>query len=66
MTVIVDNLDGQPDDSLHMTNRGSLNLTFSPIPRLDIVAEFLLGNRINKDGQCGSSSQLQLGTSFRF
>jgi len=43
-----------------------VNLTWSPIPRLDLVAEFLFGNRINKDRARGSSSQLQLGTSFRF
>jgi hypothetical protein len=30
------------------------------------VSEFLFGNRINKDGQKGGSSQLQLGTNFRF
>jgi len=30
------------------------------------VAELLFGNRINKDGARGVSSQLQLGTNFRF
>jgi hypothetical protein len=65
-TVVVDNIEAQPGSSLHMTNRGSFNLTWSPIPRLDLVGEFLFGNRINKDGQKGGSSQLQLGTNFRF
>jgi hypothetical protein len=65
-TVVVDNLEQQPADALHMTNRGSFNLTWSPIPRLDLVAEFLFGNRIDKDRRRGSSSQLQLGTNFRF
>ena len=65
-TVVVDNIDVQPGDAFHMTNRCSVNLTWSPIPRLDLVGEFLFGNRINKDGQRGASSQLQLGTSFRF
>jgi len=65
-TVLVDNLAVQPGEALKMTNRGSLNLTWSPIPRLDLVAEFLFGNRINKDGARGASSQLQLGTNFRF
>jgi hypothetical protein len=65
-TVVVDNIAVQPGDSFHMTNRGSVNLTWSPIPRLDLVAEFLFGNRINKDRQRGSSSQLQLGSNFRF
>ena len=65
-TVLVDNLGRQPGESFHQSNRGSLNLTWSPIPRLDLVAEFLFGNRIDKDGQRGSSSQLQLGSNFRF
>jgi hypothetical protein len=65
-TVIVDNIDAQPGDAFHLTNRWSMNVTWSPIPRLDLVGEFLFGNRTNKDGQRGGSSQLQLGTSFRF
>jgi hypothetical protein len=65
-TVLVNNIEPQPGYSLHMTNRGSFNLTWSPIPRVDLVGEFLFGNRINKDGQSGGSSQIQLGTNFRF
>jgi hypothetical protein len=65
-TVIVDNIEAQPGDAFHMTNRWSLNLTWSPIPRVDLVGEFLFGNRSNKDGQKGASSQFQLGTNFRF
>jgi len=65
-TVVVNNIAPQPGSALHMTNRWSFNLTWSPIPRIDIVSEFLFGNRINKDGQKGASSQLQLGTNFRF
>jgi uncharacterized coiled-coil protein SlyX len=65
-TVIVTNTDLQPGDSFHQTNRWSLNLTWSPIPRVDIVGEFLFGNRSNKDGARGSSSQFQLGSNFRF
>jgi hypothetical protein len=65
-SVLVNNIAAQPGSAFHMTNRWSLNLTWSPIPRVDLVSEFLFGNRINKDGQKGSSSQLQLGTNFRF
>ena len=65
-TVLVENVELQPADAFHMSNRGSLNLTWSPIRRIDLVGEFLFGNRINKDGQSGTSSQLQLGTNFRF
>jgi outer membrane DcaP-like protein len=65
-SVLVNNIAAQPGSAFHMTNRWSLNLTWSPIPRIDLVSEFLFGNRINKDGQKGGSSQLQLGTNFRF
>jgi hypothetical protein len=65
-TVLVENVELQPGDSFHMSNRGSFNLTWSPIPRIDVVGEFLFGNRIDKDGESGASSQLQLGTNFRF
>jgi hypothetical protein len=65
-SVLVNNIAAQPGSAFHMTNRWSLNLTWSPIPRVDLVSEFLFGNRINKDGQKGGSSQLQLGTNFRF
>jgi outer membrane DcaP-like protein len=64
--VRVDNLDIQPDDALRATNRGSINLSWSPISRIDLVAEYLLGNRINKDRKSGFSNQLQLGGNFRF
>jgi hypothetical protein len=65
-TVIVNTLDVQPGDALKQTNRGSFNLTYSPVRRLDLVAEYLFGNRIDKDGKQGFSSQIQLGTNFRF
>ena len=65
-SVLVTNVAAQPGNAFHMTNRWSLNLTWSPIPRLDLVSEFLFGDRIDKDGQKGTSSQLQLGTNFRF
>jgi hypothetical protein len=65
-TVVVNNIEPQPGDAFHLTNRWSLNLTWSPIPRVDLVGEYLFGNRSNKDGGRGSSSQLQLGTNFRF
>lgn len=65
-TVLVNNVAAQPGDALHQTNRWSLNLTWSPIRRVDIVSEFLFGNRTNKDGASGFSSQLQFGTNFRF
>ena len=62
----VDNPAIQPPDALRNTNRGSLNLSWSPIPRLDLVIEYLLGNRVNNDGSSGFSNQLQVGGNFRF
>ena len=64
--VTVDNLDVQPDDALHRTQRSSINLTWTPIQQLDLVLEFLGGRRVNKDGKRGTSSQIQAGWTFRF
>jgi hypothetical protein len=64
--VYVDNLDIQAGGALHQTVRYSINFSWSPIPRLDLVGEFLSGQRLNKDGNRGSASQWQLGTRFRF
>ena len=64
--VWVDNLDFQEPDALRRTERFSLNLVWSPIQRLDLVAEYLWGRRFNFDGQSGSAGQLQLGGTFRF
>lgn len=64
--VNVANLDIQPVDALHRTQRTSVTLTFTPTPQLDLVLEFLAGTRVNKDGTRGASSQLQAGWTFRF
>jgi hypothetical protein len=39
---------------------------WSPIPRLDLVTEFLWGRRQNKNGQDGFAAQTQIGSTFRF
>ncbi len=64
--VNVDNLDIQTLDSLRRTQRTTINLTWSPIPQGDLVLEFLAGTRVNKDGQRGTSSQIQTGWTLRF
>ena len=64
--VNVGNLDIQPDDALQRTQRTSVNITWSPVPQADLAVEFLFGTRVNKDGEKGSSSQLQLGWIWRF
>jgi archaellum component FlaC len=64
--VWVDVIGAQPNDALKETRRFSLNFAWTPIPRLDLVAEILSGNRVNKDLQQGSATQIQLGSRFRF
>jgi DcaP outer membrane protein len=64
--VFVDNLDIQPADALRETTRTSFNLSWSPIDRIDLIAEFLSGRRVNKDRQDGRAGQLQFGWIFRF
>jgi hypothetical protein len=64
--VRVSNLDIQPDDALRETQRSSLNVTWLPISQLELVVEFLGGRRVNKNGQRGTSSQVQAGWTFRF
>ena len=49
--VWVDVLENQPNDALKYTRRFSLNLAWTPISRLDLVAELLTGTRVNKDLQ---------------
>ncbi len=64
--VVVENLDIQTQDSLHHTNRATANAIWSPVQRIDIVLEFLIGLRANKDHQRGTASQIQSGVTFRF
>jgi hypothetical protein len=64
--VWVNVLENQPNDALKYTRRFSLNLSWTPISRLDLVAEVLTGTRVNKDLQSGSATQIQLGSRFRF
>jgi hypothetical protein len=62
--VWVDTLDIQSSDE--ETLRTSINVAWSPIERIDLVAEFLTGRRVNKDGQRGTAAQYQWGGRFRF
>ena len=64
--VTVDNLDIQPPDSYHKTNRFAVNLVFSAADRVDIGTEYLYGSRTNKDGQSGHANQIQVVGLFRF
>ena len=64
--VNVSNLDIQPEDAFHRTQRTSVNLMWNPVPFVDIVVEFLAGTRVNKNGQRASSSQIQSGWTLKF
>jgi len=64
--VFVDNPEIQTPDSLRQTTRASFNISWSPVQRIDLIAEFLAGRRVNKDRQDGRAGQLQLGWIFRF
>jgi len=64
--VDVENLDLQSGDALRWTQRTSFNIAWSPIPRIDIVLEFLSGWRVNKDGRRGTAKQVQAGWNYRF
>jgi hypothetical protein len=64
--VNVSNLDIQTPDSLKRTQRSTINLTWSPFAETSLIAEFLAGTRVNKDGQSGRSRQMQVGWLFRF
>jgi hypothetical protein len=59
--VNVSNLDIQPDTALRRTHRSTINLTWNPIPQASLVLEFLGGTRLNKDGNRGTSTQIQAG-----
>ena len=64
--VKVRTLDIQPASALQRTNRYSGNVIWAPVPRLELVAEFLYGVRVNKDAHGLRARQLQIGSTFRF
>ncbi len=64
--VDVDNLPIQGPESYDLTRRASINLVYSPIKRLDLVTEYLWGERENKNGEKGTSSQIQIGSRLVF
>jgi hypothetical protein len=64
--VNVANLDVQAGDALKRTQRTTYNITWSPVPPADIAIEYLVGTRVNKNGERGTSSQIQAGWIYRF
>ena len=64
--VDVDNLSFQEDSDYAHTDRAIVNLMWSPVPRIDIGAELLWGQRENKDGNNGTARQFQFAAKYRF
>lgn len=62
----VDNLDFQPPDAYHRTNRLAINTIISPSKRVDLGLEYIYGTRENKDGAKGHANQFQAVGLFRF
>jgi hypothetical protein len=56
----------QPGDALRRTQRATANVTWNPLTRADVILEVLTGERVNKDGQRGTSNQIQAGWNVRF
>ena len=62
----VNNLDVQSIDALRQTTQASVNIAWSPVPRVDRVIEGLAGRRVNKEGREGKAGQVRFGSTFRF
>jgi len=48
------------------TSRFSANYIWSPIARIDLGAEFLMGSRTNQNGETGKAKQVQLSAKYRY
>jgi hypothetical protein len=64
--VEVDNEDFQVPDSYNKTRRAAANLIWSPIPKIDLGAQLIWGERKNKDYQRATATQLQFSSKYRF
>ena len=48
------------------TQRFAANYIWSPIARIDLGAEFLMGSRTNQNGEKGKAKQVQLSAKYRY
>lgn len=64
--VHVDNLDFQGPGAYRKTNRLSLNLVWMPFRSAEVGAQYIWGQRVNKDGAQGEARQLQLRARYLF
>jgi Tfp pilus assembly protein PilV len=64
--VDVDTRNQQPSDTLERTMYFAGNLVWSPIDHMDVGAEYLWGQRDNKNGDVGTARRVQLSTKYLF
>ena len=64
--VDIDTYGFQPGSAYARTQRVAANLIWSPIPRIDVGAELLYGQRTNKDDNDGNAIQMQVQAKYRF
>jgi hypothetical protein len=64
--VDVENLDFQKGSDYAGTERSTINLLWSPVPRIDVGGELLWGRRENNDGNSGTARQIQFGAKYRY
>ena len=64
--VDIDNRSVQSSDALERSMYFAGNLVWSPIKQMDIGAEYLWGQRDNKNGATGTARRMQLSTKFTF
>jgi hypothetical protein len=62
----VDNLNFQAPDAFRLAQYASANLLWTPDPRLLMGAEYLWGERKDKDGSIGNDSRLQFTVKYSF
>ncbi len=64
--VNLDNPGFVPEEFYKRTFRGSVNLLWSPTPRITVGTEFLWGRRENQGGGDGDAEQVQLSAKYGF
>ena len=64
--VRVNNADFQAGDAYDRTDRATMNLLFSPVPRIDIGGEILWGQRKDRSGSTGTAMQTQVAVKYKF
>lgn len=65
-SLLLDNKPYQSNDAFNRSQYASANLIWRPVSFLDFGAEFLWGERKNKDGEKGKARRLQLSGIFNF